>query len=399
MTTSNRLRSAGNGPSGAPSGGSFDYAGATTWRDAVTPAPADGDGEAAEGDGLIPRRVTRKEIIYVTSQLSVMVDTGIALSDALDGIIAQEENPTLRRILREIKESVVGGQDLSTALARYPRLFDRTYVSLVRVSEATGTMGEMLDRVARYLRRDVETRGKVRSALAYPTVMMFMAIGVTVFLLTYVLPKFTPLFERRGIDLPTPTVVIMSVSRVLMDYWYLWVAGGLAAVATFVFGRRTETGSRIWDWIKIHVPVVGTMSRKVAISRSMRTLGTMLQSGVPLLDAVRHTAEVAGNCYYERLWLHVAEQMTEGSQIHTALAGNPLFPRVLVQMISSGESTGKLPLVLERISNYYDQEVETSLKTVTSLIEPLMIVVMGVLVGGIALGLLLPIFQLSSTPG
>ena len=397
MTTASRPRGPGKNPPDPRAAGTIDYAGATTWRDAVTPEKPAEDDDA--GGSLFPRRVTKSEIIYITSQLSVMVDTGIALTDALQGIIAQEANPTLKQIMREIRDSVEGGQDFSTALARYPRLFDRTYISLVRVSEATGTMGEMLDRVARYLRRDVETRGKVRAALAYPAVMMCMAIGVTVFLLTYVLPKFTPLFERRGMDLPTPTVIIMTVSHALMDYWYLWVAGAIAAAATFVFGRRTETGGRIWDKIKITVPIVGGMARKVAISRSMRTLGTMLQSGVPLLDAIRHTADVAGNCYYEKLWLHVAEQMTEGNTIHAALAGNALFPQVLVQMISSGESTGKLPLVLERISNYYDQEVETSLKTVTSLIEPLMIAVMGVLVGGIALGLLLPIFQLSSSPG
>ena len=161
---------------------------------------ADGNSEG----GLFPRRVSKSEVIYLTSQLSIMVDTGITLSAALAGILVQEENPTLRKILAELKSAVEGGEDFSAALARYPKLFDRTYVSLVKASEATGAMGEMLDRVATYLRKEVETRGKVRAAMAYPMVMMVMALGVTIFLLTYILPKFTPLFAARGASCPAP---------------------------------------------------------------------------------------------------------------------------------------------------------------------------------------------------
>ncbi len=166
----------------------------------------------------------------------------------------------------------------------------------------------------------------------------------------------------------------------------------------FIYGKRTEAGRQAWDWIKINVPIVGPMFRKVAISRSIRTLGTMIASGVSMLDAIRLSAEVTGNYYYEKLWLEVLDQVTGGKQICETLRRNPLFPPVLVQMIASGEETGKLDLVLERVSNYYDQEVEMSLKTATSLIEPLMITMMGFVVGGIGLSLLLPIFSLSRNP-
>lgn len=353
-----------------------------------------GGGDAS----LLPRRVSKHDVIYLTSQLAIMVDTGITLSAALAGIVEQEQNPTLRKVLADLRQAVEEGEDFSAALARHPKLFDRTYVSLVKASEATGTLGPMLDRVAGYLRKEVETRGKVRAAMAYPAVMMVLALAVTVFLLTYILPKFTPLFAARGAELPGPTRFLMGASDVLLHYWYLWLAGAVLAAGGFLFGRRTPAGRQLLDWLKIHLPVLGPMFRKVTISRSIRTLGTMLASGVPMLDALRLSAEVSGNFHYEKLWEHVLGQVTGGKRICEVLAGNPLFPRVLVQMIASGEETGKLEYVLERVSTYYDQEVEVALKTATSLIEPLMITLMGVVVGGIGLALMLPIFSLSRQP-
>ena len=352
----------------------------------------------AHGLGLFARRVTSKEIIYVTSQLAVMVDTGITLSTALTGIHEQEENPSLKKVLSELKNAVEGGDDFSTALARHPRLFDKTFVSLVRASEATGTLGEMLERIATYLRKDFETRAKVRSAMAYPAVMMFLAITVTLFLLTFVLPKFTPLFNRQGMTLPKMTVVMMTASYYLINYWYLWVVGGVGLIVGFIFGKRTLPGRKAWDWVKIHAPITGGMVRKVTISRSIRTLGTMLSSGVPMLDAIQLSSDVAGNFYYEELWKRVQDQVMAGNQICDALGKTPLFPRMLVQMISAGEESGRLDKVLAKVSNFYDQEVETSLKTATSMIEPIMISAMGVVVGSIAMALLLPIFSLSKTP-
>jgi type IV pilus assembly protein PilC len=355
--------------------------------------------EADDDAGIFARRVRKSEVVYTTNQLAVMVDTGITLSAALDNIIQQETNPTLKGVLKDLMNAVQEGEDFSAALARHPKLFDRTYVSLVKASEATGSLGPMLERVAGYLRKDLETRSKVRSAMAYPCVMMVLAVSVTIFLLTFVLPKFTPLFTRKGIELPKPTRVMMTLSSLMLDYWYVWLALAVAAVLGFIFGRRTPSGRRAWDWTKLNAPILGGMCRKVTISRSVRTLGTLLSSGVTALDALRLSADVAGNVHYEQLWQRVARDVTEGKQICQSLAGDPLFPPMLVQMISAGEQTGRLGDVLVRVSNFYDQEVESSLKTVTSLIEPLMITVMGSVVGGIAMALMLPIFQLSKTPG
>lgn len=354
--------------------------------------------EADADQPLFPARVSKSDLIYATSQLAIMVDTGITLSAALAGIVAQEENPTFRKVLAELKNAVEGGEDFSTALARYPKLFDKTYVSLVRASEATGSLGAMLDRVANYLRKELETRGKVRAAMAYPGVMMVLAAGVTVFLLTYILPKFTPMFKSRGTQLPKPTLLMMSASEVILDHWYLWLAGFVVVMAGYFIGRRTDPGRRFLDWLKISLPIVGPTFRKVIISRSIRTLGTMLANGVSVLEALKLCGEVSGNYYYEQLWREVRDQVTAGKRICEVLEGNALFPRVLVQMIACGEETARLDYVLERVSAYYDQEVETSLKTATSMLEPIMISVMGVVVGGIGLALLLPIFSLSKQP-
>jgi type IV pilus assembly protein PilC len=347
---------------------------------------------------LFPQRINRQNLIYVTAQLAIMVDTGITISTALSGIIEQETNSALRKVLQGLKEAVESGEDFSAALARYPKLFDKTYISLVKASEATGTLGAMLERVATYLRKELETFNKVRAAMAYPMIMMVLAAGVTIFLLTYVMPKFMPLFRLRQTQLPAPTLVMMSISDAMLNYWYLLLAAAAAITGGFLYGRRTPSGRRMLDWIKINCPVVGTMFRKVTISRSIRTLGTLLASGVPVIEAIKLAQAVAGNYYYEMIWGKVLEEVAGGKRICEVLHNTPLFPNVLVQMISAGEEAGKLDVVLEKVSTYYDSEVETTLKATTSLIEPLMIAMMGVVVGTIGLALMLPIFRLSRQP-
>ncbi len=349
----------------------------------------------ADNGSLFPARVSRSDIIYMTSQLAIMVETGITLSAAIEGLCEQEENPTLRRVLTHLKEQVEAGEEFSVALSKYPRYFDKTFIALIKASEQTGTLGEMLDRISGFLRKQMDNAAKVRGALAYPAVMVVLAIAVTIFLLTYVLPQFEPLFTRKGASLPAATIVMMGISDVLLGYWWAWIPSLIATGIGLFFFRRTAPGVKTFDWLKLHLPIVGPMYRKVILSRSISTLGTMVESGVSMLEAIKLCAEVSGNYYYEKSWLHVLDEITNGNTICAALMGNPLFPRTLVQMIDSGEETGKLDFVLKRVSVYYDSEVDNALKTMTSLLEPLMITVMGFVVGGIAMGLLLPIFSLS----
>jgi type IV pilus assembly protein PilC len=237
--------------------------------------------ESSSGDSLFPRRITRREILYMTSQLAVMVDTGITLSAALDGISEQEENPALQKLLYDLKSRVEAGDDFSKALAAHSKYFDRTYVALIKASEQTGTLGEMLERIAAYSQKEMEMRGKVRGAMAYPAVMLVVATGVAIFLLTYILPKFTPLFARKNIELPVPTVVMMTVSNAMIDFWYLWVLGVAALVVGFFVLRRMPQGKQALDWVKINAPIVGPTTRKVILSRSIRTLGRWLPQEFP----------------------------------------------------------------------------------------------------------------------
>jgi type IV pilus assembly protein PilC len=359
--------------------------------------------ELSEGEGdvapLFNRRITRKEIVYVTSQLAVMVDTGITISSALNGISAQEKNPTLKRLLAELAGAVESGIDFSTALERHPKHFSKTYVALVRVSESMGTMGEMLERISGYLRRELDNRGKVRAALAYPMVMVALASAVTIFLLTYVLPQFAPLFGRKGVKLPKLTVFMMTLSDSLIHHWPWWIAGTIALIVGLYFHFRSKLGRRQIDWIKIKTPLIGPLFQRVILSRSIDTLGTMVASGVSVLEALRMAGEVAGNSFYQQVWDAARDQVTAGRQICEALNGCPLIPPTLVQMISAGEQTGRLDMVLAKVSSFYEKEVEMALKSTTAAIEPLLICVMGAVVGGIAMSLLMPIFTLSRSHG
>ncbi len=253
----------------------------------------------------------------------------------------------------------------------------------------------MLDRIAEYMQKEADTKARVRGAMAYPTVMMVIALGVTIFLLTYILPKFEPLFDARGTSLPKLTIFLMHASRSILGYWYLWLLGIAAVVTGFLYGRRTKQGKLAIDWCKINAPIIGPVFRKVIVSRTIRTLGTLLSSGVTMLDALQLSSKVAGNIFYERMWATVIDDVTTGSQVCESLSSQPLMPRTVVQMIGSGEETGKLDEVLVRLSAHFDREVDGAIKTATSLIEPLMITAMGVVVGAIAMGLLLPIFSLS----
>ncbi|UUO08826.1 type II secretion system F family protein [Blastopirellula sp. J2-11] len=351
--------------------------------------------QEAEAGSLFPSRISKSDIIYFTNQLAVMVDTGINLSTAIESVSSQEKNEALKTLLVDIRRNVESGEDFSAALGKYPKHFNKTYISLVKASEQTGMLGEMLERIAAYMRNEVEIRNKVRAALAYPAVMVVLATAVTIFLLTYVLPKFTPLFERKGAKLPTPTIIMMAASDILLDYWWAWLTAIIAASVSFYFFRKTERGRKTIDGVKISLPILGPLLRKITIARSLSTLGTLVRADVPVLMSLELTADISQNYYYDKLWRNVIDSVTSGNQIHETLAKSKLIPPTVVQMISAGEETGRLEEVLNKISRHYDQEVDLSIKTATSLIEPLMITVMGAVVGGIAMALLLPIFSLS----
>jgi type IV pilus assembly protein PilC len=354
---------------------------------------------ASAGPSLFQKRIARAEIIYLTNQLAVMIDAGVPLATALAGLAKQSDNPTLKSLLEQIEEHVQAGESFSSALARFPKYFDTTYVNLVKASEASGTLAPMLDRISAQAQSELETRQKVKGALMYPVAMLVMCVGVSIFLLVYVFPKLTPMFATRQIEIPTPTKVMMALSEALTGYWYVFVIAGGTVVGFVVWMRTRRWGRKALDWMWLHLPVLGPMLRKVALGRSVRTLATTVNAGVPVLEAIELCAGVANNVLYEESWLAAGERVAAGRQIHEALEDNKLFPATLLQMIASGESTGKLGNILNKVGEYYEREIANAVKAATSLIEPVMVFVMGGVIGSIALAMLLPIFKLSSHVG
>ena len=348
---------------------------------------------------LFGPRVSRSELVYTTCQLAVMIDAGISLSSAIAGLAAQTENLGFKSMLERIQQDIEGGDNLSTALARYPRTFDGVYVNLVKAGEASGMLGTLLERLSVQMRGDLEARSKVRGALMYPGAMFIMCMGACVFLLTCVLPKISPMFVARGIELPMPTIVMMALSHALTVYWWACLLGLAAFLSSFWYARQQWWGILAWDWCILGVPILGPLIKKSILARTTRTFSAMLNAGVPVLNAIELCAAVSENSLYEKAWNHLAKEVTTGRQLHEVLQSNPLFPKTLVQMIGSGEKTGKLGMVLSRVGDYYEAEVSIATKSATSLIEPLMVAGMGVIIGGLALAMLLPIFKLSSHVG
>jgi type IV pilus assembly protein PilC len=337
-----------------------------------------------------------KDVLDFTTQLAVMTRAGIGIRQALEGIADQVEHPRFKRILQEIRMDVEGGKQFSEAIARYPKLFSPLYVSMVRASEMSGSFAKMLDRIAGYLAQEVETRRMVVGASIYPGLIATMAVAVTVFLLTFVLPRFAAVFAGREDVLPGPTKFLMGLSSFMIDWW--WVL--LIAVATAIVGGglalRTATGRLLFDRFKISCPVINRMFRALYISRSLHTMGQLLNAGVPVLDTIAITGDISGNAMYRRMWRNVHGGVKQGRKIQQQLMRHSLLPKSVVQMIAAGEESGKLGEVLEEVSTYYHRVLRDAIKAMTGMIEPLMIVVMGSCVGFIAMAIILPIFKMSS---
>ena len=339
---------------------------------------------------------SQKDILDFTTQLAVMIRAGISIRAALEGISEQVQNQRFRKILNQIRNDVEAGKQFSEAIARHPKLFGALYVNMVRASEMSGSFAKMLDRIAAYLSQEIETRRMVVGASIYPGVIATMAISVTIFLLTFVLPKFASVFKGKEAALPGPTRFLMGLSDFMVDYWWLVVGVIFALLIGFLAFIRTELGGFWWDRFKLTAPGVKRMFRALYISRSLHTMGELPNAGVPMLDTITITGEVSGNRLYRRMWRGVHSSVKQGRKIQSTLVRSTLLPKSVVQMISAGEESGKLGEVLEEISTYYNKVLRDAIKTVTGMIEPLMIVLMGSVVGFIAMAIILPIFKMSS---
>jgi type IV pilus assembly protein PilC len=357
---------------------------------------ADSSDASASGESVgRSTRVSREEVITFAMQLSVMVDTGVPLSESLHVLSEQPFSETFVAVLKTIDHDVTGGKDFSATLEQFPRIFPSYFVSLVHASEVSGTMGPMLRKLSDYLVAQREMTKKVKGALIYPAFMFVMSVGVTIFLLTVVLPRFTSIFASRKAALPLPTQILMAVSHSLIGYWYLWIVGALLAATAFLLLRRTQRGRRIMDFVKLRLPIFGGMFHKLYLSRSLSTMGTMISSGVQVLDCLAIVKEVSGNHYYQLLWEEVHTRVQNGAQLSEPLLKSPLIPKSVAQMIVSGEKTGEIAAVLTRISAFLEEDLRTAIKTATQFIEPVMIGLMGIMIGGVAIAMLMPILTIS----
>ena len=338
----------------------------------------------------------QREVLNMTTQLAVMIRAGIALRTALEGIADQSDNPRFKDILVEIKQDVESGKQFSEALSTHPKLFGPLYVNMVRASEMSGSFSQMLDRIAAYLAQQIETRQMVIGAMIYPSVIGSLAVGVTIFLLTFVLPRFAMVFSGKEAAMPWPTIFLMNLSAFMVVWWWAVVLGLLAIVAIFSIFVHTEPGGWWFDGTKLKFPIFKRMFRALYISRSLHTMGELVNAGVPMLDTLAITGDVSGNRWFKRMWRQVYGSVKQGRKISYPLQKSLLLPKSVIQMISAGEESGKLGEVLDEVSSFYAKQLRETIKTVTAMIEPIMIIIMGSVVGFIAMAIILPIFKLST---
>ena len=338
----------------------------------------------------------RKDILNFTSQLAVMIRAGISLQDALEGIGSQNDNAKFKAVILDLKIRIEEGNSFSQALAEHPQIFNNLYINMVAAAEASGSLSDMLQKLAEYLDQETETRSQVKGAMVYPIIIAVMAVSVTIFLLCFVLPRFTAIFRGKESLLPMPTVILMASSAFLRNWWYviLPVIGG--SFWGFYYFVNTTVGRLWWDKTKLVLPLIRTLCRSLYITRGLHTMGVLTRAGVPILNTISITAHISGNVLYKDMWLNVYEEVRQGKKIAAALAQSRLMPSSVVQMIRSGEDSGNMAEVLHDVSTFYGRELKTVIKTVTSMIEPIMIVLMGCLVGFIAMSIILPIFKMSS---
>ncbi|MBL7134333.1 MAG: type II secretion system F family protein [Phycisphaerae bacterium] len=336
-----------------------------------------------------------KDIQNFTNQLAVMIKAGIDIRSAIVGVADQIEKRKFRRIVEQIKMDVESGKSFSEALSRHGNIFSPLYINMVRASELSGNFAEMLGRISDYLAEQMETRRMVIGAMIYPAIIGTMAVVTTVFLLTFVLPKFTNVFAGKEELLPMPTKVLMGISAFLRTYWYVLIGGLVAIGAAVRFYIRTPAGREVWDKSKLRLPLLRRVVRALYISRGVHTMGELIAAGVPMLETLKITADVSGNTLYKRMWTSVRSAVKQGDKIVMPLSRQGLLPRNVVQMIAAGEESGSLAQVLGDVSDYYARELKSTIKTVTAMMEPLMIVIMGVVVGFIAMSIILPIFKMS----
>lgn len=340
-------------------------------------------------------KVKEEDVIVFCRQFSTMIDAGLPIVQCLDILFSQEENPTFRKVLRSIKNSVESGQTLADALKQFPDQFDNLFVNMVAAGEAGGILDVILKRLSTYMEKAANLKRQVKGAMTYPIITLSVAGIVVIVILVFVIPVFQQMFADFGKELPAPTQVVIAMSDIVKSKIHYIIISIILFIVAYKRFYKTEKGRLFMDDLFLKLPIVGILLRKVAVSKFTRTMGTMLASGVSILDALDIVARTAGNKVVENAIFKVRSDIAEGRTMADPLAESGVFPSMVCQMISVGESTGALDAMLEKIADFYEEEVDSAVENLTSAIEPLMMVLMGGIIGGLVVSMYLPVFKMA----
>ncbi|MDM7322844.1 MAG: type II secretion system F family protein [Gammaproteobacteria bacterium] len=362
--------------------------------------------------GILPLKIKKKpkpliggrgqsikpaDIAVFTRQLTTMLQAGMPLLQGLEIIAQSTEQPAMAKLINEIKDDVAGGISLGNALARHPLYFDKLYVSLVKAGEDAGALEAILERIAVYKEKTESLKKKIKKALFYPAAVLVVAFVVTAILLIFVIPQFKELFSSFGADLPAFTLMVIGLSEIFQQYWWVIFGGLGAAIYTFFFfKKRSQAFNQALDRLVLRLPLVGPLTHKAAIARFARTLSTMFAAGVPLVEAMGSVAGATGNHVYEKAVLEMRDMAAQGQQMRLSMQQSGLFPMMVVQMVGIGEETGELDKMLSKVADIYEEEVDNMVDAMSSLMEPMIMAFLGVVVGGLVIAMYLPIFKLGS---
>jgi len=340
-------------------------------------------------------KVPEADMVMFTRQLATMIDAGLPIVQSLTALTEQTTNKNFKPVLQQLTATIETGEQLSTSLAKFPTVFDRLFVNMVRAGESGGALAEILDRLASYMESSSKLKKKVKSSMSYPVIVMCMAVIIVIFLLIKVIPVFAGIYKDFNAKLPLPTEVLIRVSDLLRSPAGIVVGlVGVGLIVGILKYIKTDGGRKHWDKLKLKVPVFGPLLQKIAVSRFARTFAQLIRSGVPIIETLNIVAASSGNWLIEMATMDAAKAIEKGESIGPSLAKHPIFPPMIIRMITAGESTGKVDVMLEKISDFYDTEIDSMLSGLTALIEPLLIGFLGIVIGGIVLAMFMPIFKL-----
>lgn len=341
-------------------------------------------------------RVTAKDKVIFTRQLGTMIKSGLPIVQALHILADQTTNKRFREVIIDLSAGVEGGGTFSASLAKYPQYFDRVYINLIKSGEASGQMDEILERLASQQEASYRLAGKVKGAMMYPAFVIFALVAATFLMMIVVIPPLKAIFTDAGAKLPLPTRLLIGASDFTRAYWWALIIAGIGLIIGLRKGLKTDGGHLFWDRLKLKMPIFGNLFKKIYVSRFTRTLAALESGGVPILEALSIVSESVGNVVYEKALKDAGKEVESGVPLSQPIRANPIFPPMVPQMINVGEQTGNLDEVLNKLADFYDEEIDNIVKNLTTLMEPLLMVVMGIAVGGLLIAILMPIYNLGN---